>query len=766
MSRPRGGAPRIYAYTFRVRILEGFHAPPDPHDIWREIELRGDQTLAELGEAIPDAFRFDDDHLWSFFLSGKRWDTSTEYTRIQEERGRPADRLRVRDAPAGREFLFLFDYGDEWQFGVKLARTAEVEPGATYPRLVASHGEAPPQYPDLEDWDDDEDEDEDEDEDYEDEDEAAYLEERERLLERFEAWAEQRGASGDIWLAPAMLDYKWAEAEEELTRWTADDLRDLLLEWSPRTMAVPDGKIPAMISSARAFLVFLDDAELLDPAGDRLGTLDATLDWIAPQLEEAMRDVSRFSPAKAAVSAMQAEGVDLNDSRAVERFLADFRLPPEIQLSEQLSEEAPTFPPVALAPLDELRAAAAAAPALRRLRELTEWAGEGRKLTGKGNLTAADREDLGARLGADELDLTLAWARDLRLVRTYNRRLVPVKQQRERLLDDPLELFDRAFDALPRLGGELLPTGMVESAFLDGLAGAIVDLLAALYSSDEAMPVEDLAEHVWEDHVLAGLDEDEAPDAVVEMWRVTTEVEVSRLLAHLQEMGAVEGADPDAVGASAPGGVRLTQLGIWRTNVLLRAAGADAPVIGDLAGADVETLLDRVTSYDEEACRAELRAWCQERGDAARELAAYARSAPGFERQMLALVALEEAGPAAEAEVRAMLDDEALRPQAQLWLVRNGFEDQDSVDHAASTLLMAQSLATILELDGPASLVEQLEGLGPPQEQIAMLEDLGRAPTPRLLDVLDAIGKAHPVAEVSKSARKTALKLRSAASGP
>src|SRR6266542_3848689 len=323
MSRPRGGAPRIYAYTFRVRILEGFHAPPDPHDIWREIELRGDQTLAELGEAIPDAFRFDDDHLWSFFLSGKRWDTSTEYTRIQEERGRPADRLRVRDAPAGREFLFLFDYGDEWQFGVKLARTAEVEPGATYPRLVASHGEAPPQYPDLEDWDDDEDEDEDEDEDYEDEDEAAYLEERERLLERFEAWAEQRGASGDIWLAPAMLDYKWAEAEEELTRWTADD---------------------------------------------RLGTLDATLDWIAPQLEEAMRDVSRFSPAKAAVSAMQAEGVDLNDSRAVERFLADFRLPPEIQLSEQLSEEAPTFPPVALAPLGQLRAAAAAAPALRRLR--------------------------------------------------------------------------------------------------------------------------------------------------------------------------------------------------------------------------------------------------------------------------------------------------------------------------------------------------------------------------------------------------------------
>jgi hypothetical protein len=445
MPRPRGGAPRIYAYTFRVRILDGFYAPSDPHNIWREIELRGDQTLAELGEEIPPAFRFDDDHLWSFFLSGKPWDASTRYTRIEEESGRPADRLKVRDAPAGREFLFLFDYGDEWHFGVELARTAKVEPGAAYPRVVASHGEAPPQYPDIEDWDDDEDSEEEE-------EEAAYLEERERLLERFETWAEQRGVSGDTWLAPALLDYKWAEAQEELTRWTADDLRDFFLEWCPRTMAVPDGKIPAMTSSARAFLLFLHDAELLEADGDRLGALDATLDWIAPQLEEAMRDVSRFSPAKAAVCAMRAEGVNLEDSQAVEQFLADFQLPPEIQLPEQEPAEIPTFAPVTLAPLDQLQAAAAAAPALRRLRELTEWAGEGRKLSGRGDLTAADRKDLAARIGLDDLDLTLAWARALRLVRTYNRRLVAVKQQRERLLDDPLELFNRAFDALPRLG--------------------------------------------------------------------------------------------------------------------------------------------------------------------------------------------------------------------------------------------------------------------------------------------------------------------------
>ena len=150
----------IPSYVFRVRILGGFYAPPGAASIWREVELAADQTLAELGERIPAAFEFDDDHLWSFFLSGKPWDRASEYARLPDPpvgvRNRGADGLRVGDAPATKEFLFLFDYGDEWHFGVKLVRTSEVEPGARYPRVVASQGQAPPQYPDVDaedDWD-------------------------------------------------------------------------------------------------------------------------------------------------------------------------------------------------------------------------------------------------------------------------------------------------------------------------------------------------------------------------------------------------------------------------------------------------------------------------------------------------------------------------------------------------------------------------------------------------------------------------------------
>ena len=151
-------------YTFRVRLLGSPEAAP----VWRELEVAANQTLAELGEAIPLAFDFTDPHLWSFFLSGRAWDGATEYVRQGRSdrfggpRATAAGRVRIDQVPfpsrSGRkEFLFLFDYGDEWHFGVKLVRTSEAAtPGASYPRVVASAGTAPPQYPELEDeWDDD-----------------------------------------------------------------------------------------------------------------------------------------------------------------------------------------------------------------------------------------------------------------------------------------------------------------------------------------------------------------------------------------------------------------------------------------------------------------------------------------------------------------------------------------------------------------------------------------------------------------------------------
>ncbi|MCC6175238.1 MAG: hypothetical protein IT305_08060 [Chloroflexi bacterium] len=202
--------------VFRVRMRPSPYGPADPEKIWREIEIASNQPLEELGDEIPRAFGFHLDHLWSFYLPGPTPRRPVEYTcanaveaneqlgiqdmltqlrgifalsdapygaqsRLLADLMEPspidASTVAIRDVPfpkspdrllkSGklakpqyREFRYVFDFGDGWTFGVKVVGTRdEVEPGASYPRVVARQGEAPPQYPngDDEEWDDEED---------------------------------------------------------------------------------------------------------------------------------------------------------------------------------------------------------------------------------------------------------------------------------------------------------------------------------------------------------------------------------------------------------------------------------------------------------------------------------------------------------------------------------------------------------------------------------------------------------------------------------
>ncbi len=195
-------------YTFHVSL-------PGTGRTWRKIELRADQTLEDLHFAIQRAYKWSADHLYSFFMSGKAWDSSTEYALpegyapwgeplddeedeedeeieltpeereqalralfgggegmtveemqahvdtfweeflAEEEASRPGDvrttTLEELKLKPKQEFLYLFDYGDEWRFKVRVhAIDEDADPETGYPRLVESVGDAPSQYPD---WD-------------------------------------------------------------------------------------------------------------------------------------------------------------------------------------------------------------------------------------------------------------------------------------------------------------------------------------------------------------------------------------------------------------------------------------------------------------------------------------------------------------------------------------------------------------------------------------------------------------------------------------
>ena len=136
------------AYVFKAQLV-GFKG------VTRTVAVRGDQGLTDLHDVLQRAFDWDDDHLYSFWLTGRFWDREGEYTAPFElERGQRSaavqlDRLGLE---VGQKVAYVFDFGDEWR--VMLTVTAVEEADANpYPRILASRGEAPPQYVYDEDWD-------------------------------------------------------------------------------------------------------------------------------------------------------------------------------------------------------------------------------------------------------------------------------------------------------------------------------------------------------------------------------------------------------------------------------------------------------------------------------------------------------------------------------------------------------------------------------------------------------------------------------------
>jgi hypothetical protein len=136
------------AYVFEAELV-------DYPGVARTVAVRGDQALEDLHEVLRQAFEWFDDHLYSFWLSGEFWgDAESEFTapggggaRRAETADVELDRLGLE---AGQKIAYLFDYGDQWHVELRLA---DIRPAGAerYPLVLASRGEAPPQYEPIDD---------------------------------------------------------------------------------------------------------------------------------------------------------------------------------------------------------------------------------------------------------------------------------------------------------------------------------------------------------------------------------------------------------------------------------------------------------------------------------------------------------------------------------------------------------------------------------------------------------------------------------------
>ncbi len=140
-------------------------------NVWREIEVLGNQTLDDLHQTIFTAFDRFDEKLYAFFLTGtsttslREVITSPQYVPSRQIPDTGLDilgeREDVRDAgeacldslglSRGIVCYYLFDFGNEWWHELTVTDVKAEQEGTRYPRIAKSNGETPPQYVGMED---------------------------------------------------------------------------------------------------------------------------------------------------------------------------------------------------------------------------------------------------------------------------------------------------------------------------------------------------------------------------------------------------------------------------------------------------------------------------------------------------------------------------------------------------------------------------------------------------------------------------------------
>lgn len=155
--RRKKEGPRLYRLHVQIasgRASEDF-VEKNPV-VSRTIEIRGDQTLEDLHEAIFRAFDREDPHMY-FFKVGRSMGWGGKGQRYlpdpREESDLDAVETCIEDLGlrTRSKFFYLFDFGDEWWHEVRVAGVEATAPPGKYPREVERVGKSPPQYPDVDD---------------------------------------------------------------------------------------------------------------------------------------------------------------------------------------------------------------------------------------------------------------------------------------------------------------------------------------------------------------------------------------------------------------------------------------------------------------------------------------------------------------------------------------------------------------------------------------------------------------------------------------
>jgi hypothetical protein len=612
-------------------------------------------------------------------------------------------------------------------------------------------------------------------------------------------------------LLDLMRDYLDIERPADLG---PGDLEELLLRVYPRRITVLDrADTGDTIPAVRDFLAYLDESGGMAEGATR--ELERELDGIVPRFADAVMDPANWGTARSFVQAMAAEGVDLGDQAAVDRWIAAYnaRVDPvggmlgpgeeyEFGRGEEYEDDdedvdfktafglPDRLPPMRLPAEAELAGMARGTPMLGQLRTLAAWLGTGRAVTENGELVGDDAAEAATALGLGLPDLpVIGRIRDVpRLDYLWRLALdaefIELDEDETHAVpgevaqawqdgddDEVLDIWEMLFALVMGtldIVAELDPRRSSELDFFgQGAALAVMLFLAR----PDGLPVAEVSEVIRS----SAVDELE-PARAAKTWQswVRAHGDPARLLLdQMVAVGAVQiagGEDDDLA--------RLTPLGMAAIRTQLADSGVEVPLLPPTEEMTAADLIAMAAAASEEEFEAETAAWLAHRTteSAARELLSVAAESDPASR-VLAVAVVTELGAPAEPAWRDVLGQRELRGYAKATLATLAVDDGDPATDMPPGLELAEDdlawvLTDALVTDGwgdtdddveyePAALAKRLSEAIPAGREPAAFEMMARIPHPDAASVLTVIGKYHPDKKIAKAARKSAYKATS-----
>lgn len=119
-------------------------------DVWREIDIRSEQTFQEFFYAIQQSIGFDNQHEANFYISNDQWKLGQLISSGSEKK----NSIALKDAvmhdwvnDPHQKIYYTYDPKSDWSFFIELVRILMKEDlSLNYPACVKVYGDSPVQY--------------------------------------------------------------------------------------------------------------------------------------------------------------------------------------------------------------------------------------------------------------------------------------------------------------------------------------------------------------------------------------------------------------------------------------------------------------------------------------------------------------------------------------------------------------------------------------------------------------------------------------------